>query len=257
MTISENFEVSEWYDRNVLGPDNDKIGKVADIYLDNETEKPEWAAVKTGLFGNRVSFVPLAGARLQGDDVVVAYDKDMVKASPDADPDGQLSQEEEAELYRHYGLGYSEAASNSGLPEGGPPPAPAPTDRGADTSGPTTDDAMTRSEEELEVGKVVEETGRVRLRKYIVTENVQMTVPVQREEVVVEREPITDANRDQALAGPELSEEEHEMVLNEEQVVVHKQVVPKERVRLSKTTVTEDEQVSEDLRKEQIDMDQQ
>ncbi len=257
MTTSENVEVSEWYDRNVVGPDNEKIGKVADIYLDNETGQPEWAAVKTGLFGNRVSFVPLAGARLQGDDVVVAYDKETVKASPNADADGQLSQEEEAALYRHYGLGYSEAASSTGLPEGGPPPAPAPTERGEDTSGPTTDDAMTRSEEELEVGKLVEEAGRVRLRKYIVTENVQMTVPVQREEVVVEREPITGANRDQALDGPELSEEEHEMVLNEEQVVVHKQVVPKERVRLDKTTVTEHEQVSEDLRKEQIDMEQQ
>ena len=116
---------------------------------------------------------------------------------------------------------------------------------------------MTRSEEELQVGKITGEAGRVRLRKYLVTEHVQATVPVQREEAIIKREPITDANRDQAMSGAALSEEEHEMTLNEEQVVVQKQVVPKERVRVDKTTVTEDQQVAEELRKEQVDMEQQ
>lgn len=256
MTMSENFEVSEFYDRNVVGPDNAKIGKVSDIYLDNATDQPEWVAVKTGLLGNRVSFVPLAGARLQGEDLMVAFDKATVKDAPNAEADGQLSQEEEATLYQHYGLSYSESDSDSGLPEVSPPPSPV-TSAGHDVSGPEADDAMTRSEEELQVGKIVEKAGRVRLRKYIVTENVQATVPVQREEVVVEREPITDANRDQAMSGAELSEEEHEMTLNEEQVVVHKQVVPMERVRVDKATVTEEQQVSEELRKEQIEMEQE
>lgn len=241
MTTFENLEVSEWYGRNVVGPDNDKIGKITDIYLDNATDQPEWAAVKTGLLGNRVSFVPLAGARLQDDDLMVAYDKATVKEAPNAEEDGQLSEDEEAQLYEHYGLSYSGPDADSG-----PPP-----------EAPAGDDAMTRSEEELQVGKVVEQSGRARLRKYIVTENVQTTVPVQREELVVEREPITDANRDQAISGPELSEDEQEMTLNEEQVVVQKQVVPKERVRVDKTTVTEDQQVAEELRKEQIDLDQQ
>ena len=98
--------------------------------------------------------------------------------------------------------------------------------------GPTTDDAMTRSEEELAVGTTTQERGRARLRKYVVTEQVETTVPVQREEVRVEREPITDANVDDATDGPDISEEEHEVVLDEEQVVVEKQVVPKERVRI-------------------------
>jgi uncharacterized protein (TIGR02271 family) len=253
MTMIENLDVSEWYDRNLVGPDNSKIGKITDIYLDNDTDQPEWAAVQTGLFGNRVSFVPLAGASRAGDDLMVPYDKAMVKDAPNVEADGALSPEEEAQLYQHYGLSYSQSDSASGLPAGGPT---APSGSGQDVSGPNTDDAMTRSEEELQVGKISEEAGRVRLRKYIVTENVQTTVPVQREEAVIEREPITDANRGPAMSGAELSEEEHEMTLNEEQVVVDKQVVPKERVRVDKATVTEDQQISEELRKEQIDMEQ-
>ena len=114
---------------------------------------------------------------------------------------------------------------------------------------------MTRSEEELRVGTREPESGRVRLRKYVVTEEVQQTVPVRREEVRVEREPITDANVDQATTGPEISEEEHEVVLHQEEPVVEKRAVPKERVRLDKDTITEEEQISEEVRKEQIDVD--
>ena len=112
---------------------------------------------------------------------------------------------------------------------------------------------MTRSEEELSVGTTKRESGRARLRKYIVTENVTTTVPVQREEVRIEREPITDANRDAVMAGGELTEEEHEVTLHEDEVVVDKQAVPKERVRLDKDVVTDEQQVSETLQKEQIE----
>jgi uncharacterized protein (TIGR02271 family) len=124
---------------------------------------------------------------------------------------------------------------------------------GRDVSGRATDDAMTRSEERLRVGKERAETGRARLRKYIVTENVQTTVPVSREEVRIEREPITDANRDAAMSGPDLTEEEHEVTLTEERPVVGKETVPVERVRLGKEQITEEEQVSEQVRKEQIE----
>ena len=117
---------------------------------------------------------------------------------------------------------------------------------------------MTRSEEELEVGKVRREAGRVRLRKYVVTENVATTVPVEREEVRVEREPITSAaDVDEATAGPEISEQEHEVVLHEEEPVVSKRTVPKERVRLEKETVTSDEPISADLRKAQIEAEEE
>ena len=123
-------------------------------------------------------------------------------------------------------------------------------------SGPTTDDAMTRSEEELRVGTTERDAGRVRLRKYVVEDEVTETVPVRREEIRVEREPITDGNVDEALDGPAISEEEHEVVLHEEEVVVDKRAVPKERVRLEKDTVTDEETVSETLRKEEIDVDE-
>ncbi len=126
---------------------------------------------------------------------------------------------------------------------------------GRDTSGPETDDAMTRSEERLRVGTQSREAGRARLRKYVVTENVTETVPVSREEVRIEREPITDANIGDATSGADISEEEHEVILHEERPVVQKETVPVERVRLDTETVTENVTVSEDVRKEVIDTD--
>ena len=114
---------------------------------------------------------------------------------------------------------------------------------------------MTRSEERLNVGTQTSEAGRARLRKYVVTENVTQTVPVRREEVRVEREPITDATRDEAMSGPAISEEEHEVVLHEERPVVAKEAVPVERVRLDTETVTDEVTVNEEVRKEQIETD--
>ncbi len=232
---------------DLIGADGDKLGSIDELYLDNDTGQPEFALVRTGLFGTGSRFVPLQQAQFDGDDVRVQFTKDQVKDSPDITVDEHLSEEQEQTIYSYYGLSYSEARSDSGLPEGG-------TD-GRDVSGPTTDDAMTRSEEELHVGTERREAGRVRLRKYVVTENVTRTVPVQREEVRVEREPITDANADRAMSGPDISEEEHEVVLTEEQPVVEKRTVPKERVRLAKDTVTDERTVSEDVRKERIDTD--
>jgi uncharacterized protein (TIGR02271 family) len=138
---------------------------------------------------------------------------------------------------------------------GDPTPNGAPGVVGNDVSGPETDDAMTRSEEELRVGTTRRETGTARLRKYVVTENVTETVPVQREEVRIEREPITDANADDAMDGPSISEEEHEVVLHAEEPVVEKRAVPKERVRLDKDTVKEEQTVSDEVRQERIDVD--
>jgi uncharacterized protein (TIGR02271 family) len=242
-----------------VASDGDKLGTIEDIYLDRQTGKPEWMTLKTGLFGGHLSFVPLAEAGQDGDTVTVPYDKGTVKDAPRVDADGELSQSEEAELYRYYGLDYSEARSDSGLPEGAgsgdPTPHGTPGVVGNDVSGPETDHAMTRSEEELRVGTTQRETGRARLRKYVVTENVTQTVPVQREEVRIEREPITEANVDEAMDGPAISEEEHEVVLHAEEPVVEKRAVPKERVRLDKDIVHDEHTVSDDVRKEHIDVD--
>jgi uncharacterized protein (TIGR02271 family) len=235
-------QAQTWHGRDAIDADGDKLGTIDEIYVDRQTGEPEWMAVKTGMFGTKLSFVPLAEAREDGETIAVPYDKAKVKDAPRVDADGELSESEEAELYTHYGRRYAGH-------DGGHDTV------GHDTSGPTTDDAMTRSEEELRVGTAEREVGRARLRKVVVTENVETTVPVQREEVRVVREPITDGNVGDALDGPAISEEEHEVTLHAEEPVVEKRVVPKERVRLDKDTVTEEQTVSEQVRKEQIESD--
>nr|WP_294693446.1 YsnF/AvaK domain-containing protein [uncultured Friedmanniella sp.] len=277
---------------NVVSASGGKIGGLGQIYLDDSTGEPTWVTAKTGLFGTSESFVPLEGATVQGDDIVVGYDKDKVKDAPRVDPDGSLSPEEEDQLYSYYNLGGTSSGTDAGIASGyvengsdadysdtvttaGEGQASgfaagtgtrnddrndrddddAPGTVGHDTSGPTTDNAMTRSEEQLRVGKTQGEAARARLRKYVVTENVTQTVPVSREEVRVEREPITDANRGAAQSGPAISEEEHEVVLHAEQAHVEKEAVPVERVRMDKETVTEQQTVSDDVRKEQIEVD--
>ncbi|HCA88526.1 PRC and DUF2382 domain-containing protein [Janibacter terrae] len=227
----------------VTDTSGEKVGQVGQIYLDDANGRPEWVTVSTGLFGTSESFVPLRGATVRDDsEIQVAFTKAVIKDAPRVDADGHLDADDEAGLYRYY-----EIEDTGGGDER--------VGEGQDTSGPNTDDAMTRSEERLDVGTEKVATGRARLRKYVVTENVTTTVPVQREEVRLEREPITDANRDQALAGGELTEEEHEVTLTQERVVVNKETVPVERVRLGTETVTEEQQITEQVRKEQIEAD--
>ena len=258
-------QVREWRGANLVDRDGDKIGKIEEIYLDAQSNEPEWALVNTGLFGSKSTFVPIRDASRDGEDLQVPVEKAHVKDAPSIDPDGQLSQQEESELYRHYGLDYSadgdasgeRAATGGNGDVGGERTA---TGGNGDVSGERTatggdDGAMTRSEEELRVGTTQRESGRVRLRKYVDTEEVEQTVPVQREEVRVEREPITDDNSDAALSGPDITEDEHEVVLHEEEVVAEKRAVPKERIRVEKDEVTDEQQVSDTLRKEQIDVD--
>ena len=266
--ISEQ-QITQVIGTTAYDADGDKLGKVGEVYLDDETGRPEWATVQTGLFGTKETFVPLAQADLAGDQLRFPYDKVKIKNAPKIDTDGHLSPQEEQELYRYYGLGdgtdttVTDTTTTTGTAGmAGVAGTAGRTDHtgepgvvGRDTSGPTTDDAMTRSEERLNVGTRTEEAGRARLRKYVVTENVTETVPVSREEVRVEREPITDANVGNAMDGPAISEEEHEVTLHAERPVVEKEAVPVERVRLDKETVTEQERVSADVRKEEIEVD--
>jgi uncharacterized protein (TIGR02271 family) len=247
--------------------DGDRVGSVDTVYVDDETNQGKFALVNTGLFGMSSSFVPLEGASLDGDDLRLAHPKDKIKDAPNLDPDGHLEPEQEQELFRYYGIdeghgtvGTPTDTHTAGTPTTEARPESAPTSpstsetTGHDTSGPETDDAMTRSEQELRVGTEQRETGRARLRKHVVTENVTKTVPVQREEVRLEREPVTEANAGAATDGPELSEEEHEVVLHEEEPVVEKRTVPTERVRLDKEVHTDEEQVSEEVAHEEIEL---
>jgi ferritin-like metal-binding protein YciE len=175
--------IAEWRGRGAVTSEGERIGLIDEIYADADTGKPEWLAVKTGMFGTKVSLIPIAEASESDGDVRVPYSTEQVKDAPTVEADTGLSQEEEAGLYRHYGLDYSEALSDSALPRGQANGHQGP-DRDAvrgDTISLDSDDAMTRSEEELRLGKTSRERGRARLRKYVVTEQVQQTVPVQRE----------------------------------------------------------------------------
>src|SRR5215212_48432 len=189
--------IRSWHGRTLVDRDGGKIGTIDAIYLDDETGEPEWALVNTGLFGTKSSFVPLAQAASSGDQVQVPYDKQLVKDAPRVDTDQHLSEAEEQELGRHYGLDYDSryTTDTADRDRDGVYDDVQDSAVGRDTSGPTTDDAMTRSEEELAV------------------------------------------------------------TLREEEVVVDKRAVPKERVRLDTDTVTEERQVSEEVRKEQIEVD--
>jgi uncharacterized protein (TIGR02271 family) len=245
--MTEMTDAYQWHGRTMIGSDGEKIGKISEIYDDPETGKPEWATVSSGLFGTKSNFVPLAGASPEGEDVRAQVTKDQVKDAPGVEADRELSEQEEQRLFEHYGVPYTTEGSTTaqGAPQG--------VSEGGGRSSDDGDDAMTRSEEELRVGTVSREAGRARLRKYVVTEQVQKTVPVSHEEVRVERESITDDNVDEAMSGAEISEGEHEVVLHEEEPVVEKRTVPKERVRLGKETTTEERQVSDEVRKERIE----
>jgi uncharacterized protein (TIGR02271 family) len=254
---------------------NEKIGTVDQVYIDDETKEPKFALVNTGLFGLRSSFVPLDGASMDGDDLRVRFSKDRVKDAPSLDPDGHLEPAQEQELFDYYGHGDSHGTrgeqTTTSRDELRDERTDVTSDRGHVTEGTRADDAsgryatdsdrtasgdaMTRSEEEIDIGKSRRETGRVRLRKHVVTDHVTKTVPVQREEVRIEREPITDGNVDEATSGADLTEDEHEVVLHDEEVDVAKRTVPKERISLDKEVHTEQREVSEDVAREEIVVD--
>jgi stress response protein YsnF len=184
-----------WRGSTVIDREGEKIGTLKELYLDQD-DRPAWAAVETGLFGLRQSFVPLEGATALDDQVQVPFAKDQVKDAPNIDPETHLSEDEESRLHDHYGVRGGdaaprdrEAADAGGAPGVDADDAPREGRGDADDAPRGEDDAMTRSEEELIVGTRRKVRGRARLRKYVVTEHVQRTIPVQREEVRVEYEP--------------------------------------------------------------------
>ncbi|MCX5414690.1 PRC and DUF2382 domain-containing protein [Streptomyces sp. NBC_00059] len=299
----------------VYDSDGEKVGTVGRVYVDDDTGKPDWVTVKTGMFGMKESFVPLAGARSVGSDLHVSHTKDRVKEAPRVDADAHLSVSEEEELYRHYGMtrkatGRGDARTTSGTGTGAMGAAGAAgaagtagaagagtarttsagqakasgTTAGMGTTGSGTGrhrdmdmdtsstsrplagagaersaagtgrEEMIRSEEQLQVGTEEYESGRARLHKYVVTENVTRTVPVSHEEVRVVREPLKPGERTTGVKGTsELGEQDVEVTLHAERATVRKEAVPVERVRLETSKVTEQKEVSAELRKEKID----
>jgi uncharacterized protein (TIGR02271 family) len=237
--MTNQDDVQQFIGRTAVDPQGNKIGKIGQVYLDDTTGQPSWVTVSIGLL-RKQSFATLAGAAPSEDGVVLSVGKDVIKDAPSVADDGQLEPQEEQALYDHY-------ASYLGTP------APAAgTATGTKTE---NDDAMTRSEERLRVGTETVPVGKARLRKYVVTENVTQTVPVSHEELRVEREPITEENADAAAAGPDISEAEHEVTLHAERPVVAKETVPVERVRVGTERVAGEEKVTEQVRKEEVEVE--
>jgi uncharacterized protein (TIGR02271 family) len=265
-------QVPSVLDHMVHDAEGKKIGKAAHVFLDDRTGEPEWASVRTGLFGTHESFVPIHDANLVEDHLEVPYTKSKIGDAPhvDVDSGGHLSATEERELYDFYGVdwgapepGPAGTAGTAGAAGTGAAGARGRTGQERGTERARMDrerrgqaaDAMTRSEEQMRVGTERHETGRARLRKYVVTEDVEQTVPVRHEEVRVEHEPITDANREQATRGPAISEDEYEVTLHEERPVSRTEAVPVERVRMVPEEYTEEQTVRGKVRKERIEED--
>ncbi|MFK4211486.1 DUF2382 domain-containing protein [Streptomyces sp. NPDC030920] len=303
----------------VYDTDGEKVGSVGRVYVDDNTGRPDWITVKTGLFGMKESFVPLAGARRVGSDLHISHPKDRVKEAPRVDADAHLSVAEEEELYKHYGLARNtnaklggRADTTSGTGTTAMWAAGAAGAMGAAGTGRTTGSdksAMTgttasgtarttssgtagttgmgkhhdtgaagtsrplvgagagsersaadlggkeeiiRSEEQLRVGTEEYESGTARLHKYVVTENVTRTVPVTHEEVRLIREPLQPGEKT-TEQHPALREQDVEVTLHAERATTRKETVPVERIRLETKKVTEQKEVSAELRKEQID----
>ncbi|MEE4495676.1 PRC and DUF2382 domain-containing protein [Streptomyces sp. BE230] len=305
----------------VYDTEGEKIGNVGRVYVDDNTGRPDWITVKTGLFGMKESFVPLAGARRVGSDLHISHPKDRVKDAPRVDADAHLSVSEEEELYRHYGLSRNTTANlGDRAGAGGTTSADAPTTTGTGTmgaagagagagaaagagamgaagTGRTTDrttsagmagagtgtgkhrdtetsgtsrplvgagagaersaadlsgkEELIRSEEQLHIGTEEYESGKARLHKYVVTENVTRTVPVSHEEVRVVREPLRPGEK--TAGRTDITEQDVEVTLHAERATMRKETVPVERVRMETKKVTEQKEVSAELRKEQID----
>jgi len=266
---------------NVLSGDGEKIGSIGQVFVDNEAGQPSWVTVRTGLFGMSESFVPLEGARIEGNDIVVPYDKNQVKDAPRIDADRPLEPAEENRLYQHYrldsggtyndaetadaastgGLGTDRAGTRNatGTADAAPPRHAQQDTTGTDRAGTrdatgTTDAtrAATTQQDTTATDRTGtrDATGRARLRKYVTTETVTRTVPVQREEVRVEREPIAEEDRDKAVNRPDSDDE---VILHEERVIVTKETVPVERVRIGTETVTDEVTIREKVHKENLD----
>ncbi len=222
----------------VVTSTGERVGSIGEVYLNDVTDEPVWVTVRTGSLGTRESLVPVEGASISKDELLVSHSRDQIAQAPSIDRDGQLSPAEESELYAHYGVARPATAAGNDTP----------ADQSAD-EGPQW---MTRSEERLRIGLEQYEAARVRLRKHIVVEDMTLTVPLTRETLRIEHEPVTTGDTREGTASPVIREEVVEVVLREEHAVVTTETVPVERVRLRTETVVGRVTVNEPVRKERL-----
>lgn len=263
-------EVDRLYECEVIDEHGERIGAVKQVWLDDRDGRPVWASVHTGLFGLKETFVPIQDATMGSGTITVHVDKQKVKDAPRIDvSDQHMSQEQQDELYAYYDLIPGRRSGEHDRLPGGQVRSGAPRTSGTESvqgqgqardrdaigragrrPGPS-DDAVTRYEEDVQVGTRDVEAGRVRLVKHTVTEQRDVTVPVEHEEVRVVREPV----RGGEAGGHEFTEEEAEVTLRRQEPVVEKTAKPVERVRLEKETKADQEHVRDQVRKERVDVE--
>ncbi|MEO5305970.1 MULTISPECIES: PRC and DUF2382 domain-containing protein [unclassified Corynebacterium] len=255
----------------------EKLGSVKEVFVDEQSGQPTFVEVNHGLFGMSSSLVPLRGHDFTGDELKLAFSKDRIENAPDFDSDKPLTPEAQADIFKHYDLENAQdvttyrderderaGVAGAGVAGAGVAGAGAgahakdETERAAvsDNSVTNNEGEVIRSEERLDVNKERVATGEARLRKYVVTDTETVEVPVEREEVRVERTPISEADAANYTGTiGDNGAEEASVTLHEERVNVEKKTVPVEKVNLSKETIKDTETHTEDLRKEQIDTD--
>ena len=246
-------EVPEAYaGRTVVDAAGDKIGTVEQVYVNDASGEPDWVTLRTGLFG-KDRFAPLYKSSIDGDDLVLPYSKDVVKDSPAVSDTDHLDKDESDALFAYY----QQYLGSGDTYQGGTDTASVARDRTDAQAQPVAgsgndSEYLTRSEEQLRVGTQQVEAGRAGIRKYVVTEQQTVTVPVSHDEVRVVREPLQPGD---TADGATIGEDSIEVPLMEDQVRVDKQVVGVEKVRLATETVTEQQNVTGEVRKEQIELE--
>jgi len=242
--------VEKLQNATVYGTDGDKIGSVGQVYLDDQTNQPTFVTVKTGLFGMKETFVPVSQATQTHDGLQVPFDKAFVKDAPNIDADGSLTPAEERRIYEYYSMDYqgTTAGTDTGRGTG--------VTRGAADGGVTAghdSESVVARDEQLNVGTETRESGRVRLRKHSYTDTETVEVPVSREEVVVEREPV-DPNSAEALRG---SGDEEVVVTTHEEVPVVDKTATAEKVTVDKNRVQDTERVAGTVQREDVKVEGQ
>ncbi len=249
----------------VLDVGGNRIGSAGMVYHDHTSSHQDWVMVKGGLLGGRTHFAPLSGASMVSDDVRLAYDKAVIDSAPELDSNRELSAEEELALYQHYGLGPTVGNGSSGRATGtatttgmagtaATATASAPTMRERDIRA-TENGYLTRSEERMRVATERVETGHARLHKYVTTEQVNEIVLLTHEEIRVEREQIVAGSPEAGRITADFAEAEQDVVLHADRTVVSKETVPVERVRMRVEEITENVTVSDQVRVEHIDFE--
>jgi uncharacterized protein (TIGR02271 family) len=231
----------------VVDQSGSKIGKVDDLFLD-ENDQPEYLGVKMGFLGTSSTLIPAEITTIDNERgiIEVSQTKDTVKDGPAFDDDREITPEYENEVRSYYGLGSVASTEDRGTYG----------DYDGEHSGagntPDLEDELRvqRSEEELRAGTREREAGAMKVRKRVRTDREQIEVPTKHEEVSVERVPVSGE-----ATEAQIGEDEVSVPVTEEEVVVDKRAVAKEEVRLRKDVVEDTEVVEEDVRREEIDVE--